>query len=137
MSIAGSAEAAFRFGRFTLDHHRGALLAEDGAEVPLRAKSYALLSYLVQHAGRLIERDELMTSVWPDVTVTDDSITQCVRDVRRALGDDGGHFIRTVAKRGYVFVADLTAVPRLTNPLPPDAVRTRGKTPGGAADQAG
>ena len=81
-------DAAYRFDRFTLDLARGALLAEDGSELPLRPKSFALLRLLVENAGRLLDRDAIMAAVWPDVFVTDDSITQCVRDVRRALGDE-------------------------------------------------
>ena len=85
---AGQASCfAYRFDRFTLDLTRGALLAEDGAELPLRPKSFALLRLLVENAGRLLDRDAIMAAVWPDVFVTDDSIAQCVRDVRRALGD--------------------------------------------------
>src|SRR4051794_41966345 len=91
---------AFRFDRFPLDLARGALLADDGAELPLRPKSFALLRLLVENAGRLLDRDAIMAAVWPDVFVTDDSITQCVRDVRKALGDGTGRLLRTVPRRG-------------------------------------
>jgi DNA-binding winged helix-turn-helix (wHTH) protein len=86
--------AAYRFGRFALDLQRGVLLADD-AERTLRAKSFALLRLFVENAGRLIDRDEIMRVVWPGVFVTDDSIAQCVRGIRRALGDDGQQFLRT------------------------------------------
>ena len=78
---------AYRFDHFTLDLDRGALLAPDGAELPLRPKSFALLQFLVENAGRLLDRDAIMQAVWPDVVVTDDSITQCVGEIRRALGE--------------------------------------------------
>src|SRR3954451_5839643 len=100
--------AAYRFDRFTLDLARGALLAEDGSELPLRPKSSALLRLLVENAGRLLDRDAIMAAVWPDVFVTDDSITQCVRDIRRALGDEAGRLLRTVPRRGYVFEAEVS-----------------------------
>ena len=78
----------YHFDRFRLDLVRGALLTSDGEELPLRPKSFALLELLVENAGRLLDRDTIMQAVWPDVFVTDDSITQCVRDIRRALGDE-------------------------------------------------
>jgi class 3 adenylate cyclase len=100
--------AVYRFGRFTLDLSRGALLAADGAELPLRPKSFALLRLLVENAGRLLDRDAIMAAVWPDVFVTDDSITQCVREIRRALGDDPPRLLRTVQRRGYLFAAEVS-----------------------------
>ena len=79
--------ATYRFDCFTLDLARGALLALDGAELPLRPKSFALLQLFVENAGQLLDRDTIMQAVWPDVFVTDDSITQCVRrDPARARG---------------------------------------------------
>src|SRR3954454_959660 len=98
---------AYCFDRFTLDLPRGTLLAPDGSELPLRPKSFALLRLLVENAGRLLDRDVIMAAVWPDVFVTDDSITQCVRDVRRALGDEAQRLLRTVPRRGYIFVTEV------------------------------
>jgi adenylate cyclase len=59
-----------------------------GAEVPLRAQSLAVLRHLVDNAGRAVSKDELIAAVWGGIAVTDDSLVQCVRDVRRALGDE-------------------------------------------------
>ncbi len=98
-------KAVYHFDRFTLDLVRGALLTADGTEIPLRPKSFTLLHYLVENAGRLIGRDELMSAVWPGVFVTEDSIGQCVKDVRRALGDEGQRLLRTLPRRGYLFAA--------------------------------
>src|SRR3954452_11940328 len=94
--------AAYSFDRFTLDLARGALLGPDGAELPLRPKSFALLRLLLERAGRLLGRDAIMRAIWPDVVVTDESITQCVRDVRKALDDGTGRLLRTVPRRGYL-----------------------------------
>ena len=82
----------------------------DGAEVPLRPKSFALLRLLVENAGRVVDRDAIMAAVWPDVVVTDESITQCVRDVRKALGDEAQALLKTVPKRGYLLAAEVTPV---------------------------
>jgi adenylate cyclase len=90
----------FRFGNVVLDVSRGSL-RDGGAEVALRSKALDLLLTLARNAGRTMSRDELFDAVWPAVTVTDDSITQCVREVRRAIGDSEGRVLRTIVKRGY------------------------------------
>lgn len=77
----------------------------DGVELPLRPKSFDVLEHLVCRAGRLVSREELFESVWPDVVVTDDSLTQCLIEIRKALGDEEHQIIRTVPRRGYLFEA--------------------------------
>jgi TolB-like protein len=79
----------------------GSLRDSKGSEVALRPKSHDLLFTLARNAGRVMSRDELFDAVWPDVTVTEDSISQCVREVRRAIGDPKGRILRTLIKRGY------------------------------------
>ncbi len=101
----------FRFSTFTLDLARGRLL--DGSkDVALRAKAFSLLSYLVRERGRVIPKAELLSELWPDVTVTEESLTQCVRDVRKALGHHAA-MLRTIPRRGYMFDGSLpgTVVP--------------------------
>ena len=80
---------AYQFGSFTLDLDQGALLGTDGAAMPLRPKSFALLRLLVENAGRLLSRDTIMEALWPNVFVTDDDVTQCIHDVRGVLGPRG------------------------------------------------
>jgi adenylate cyclase len=111
--------AVYRFGRSTLDVQRGVLLV-DGAERRLRPKSFALLRFLVQNGGRLVSRDEIMRAVWPDVVVTDDSIAQCVKEIRRAIDDPDSRLLRTLPRRGYLFVA---------GPTPPEARTARTADP--------
>jgi DNA-binding winged helix-turn-helix (wHTH) protein/tetratricopeptide (TPR) repeat protein len=89
-------------GGFVLDRARGMLLDAAGAPVPLRAKAWAVLLHLAERPGEVVSREALLDAVWPDVTVTDDSVTQCVAELRRALGEDGGRLLRTVPRRGYV-----------------------------------
>jgi TolB-like protein len=79
--------------------------------VPLRAKSFALLCYLARNTGRVVAKDELLDQVWPDVTVTEDSLTQAIRDLRRAIGDDRQEIVRTVARRGYLLAIPLEPEP--------------------------
>ncbi|MBV8094467.1 MAG: winged helix-turn-helix domain-containing protein [Acetobacteraceae bacterium] len=94
-----------RFGCFELDLIAGCLRGRNGAEIALRPKSFDLLRYLACNLNRLVSRDELMAAVWPNVFVTDDSITQCVAEIRRALGGEGQALLRTVPKRGYILAA--------------------------------
>src|SRR5215831_14626555 len=84
---AASSSRGFRFTGFTLDLLRGCLIHE-GREVKLRPKSFEVLKYLVERSGRLVSRAELMQAIWPDTSVTEESLAQCLMEVRRALQDD-------------------------------------------------
>ena len=61
-----------------------------------------MLLHLARNAGRLVSKQELIDAVWKDVAVTDDSLVQCLMEIRRALGD-AEHAIETVRGRGYLF----------------------------------
>src|SRR4051794_30603759 len=100
--------AAYRFGGYTLDPARGVLQDPQGIEAGLRPKTTEVLRHLADKAGRVVSREELMHAVWPDVIVTDDSISQCVFEIRRALGDEGASLLRTLPKRGYLLAAEVT-----------------------------
>lgn len=97
--------AVFRFAGFTLDLHSG-LLSDGRAPIALRPKSMELLTVLVRQAGRVVPKDELMETVWPSVYVTEDSLTQCIHDIRRALGERSATLLKTVPRRGYIFSRD-------------------------------
>lgn len=103
-------EKVFSFESFTLDLRRGCLRRED-REVELRPKSFEVLRYLVESAGRLVSKDELIRAVWPNVIVTDESLTRCVSDVRLALGDRDQRIVKTVPKRGYLFATLISSPP--------------------------
>lgn len=100
---------AIHFAGFTLDISKG-LLSRGSAAIELRPKSYALLSYMARNRGRVLSKDELLEAVWNDVTVTEDSLTQCIRDIRLALGTEGQTLIRTLPRRGYL-MEDGVAMP--------------------------
>jgi TolB-like protein len=102
--------AVLRFGSFRLDIGRAALLGPAGAGVPLCPRSFDVLRHLVENAGRVVSRDELLDAVWRGVIVTEDSVTQCVAEVRHALGRDAEGMLRTVPRRGYLFDAAVTPV---------------------------
>ncbi|NBD95119.1 MAG: tetratricopeptide repeat protein [Gammaproteobacteria bacterium] len=88
------------FGDYVVDLDSGMVFRGD-REIQLRPKSFAVLTYLAERPGQLVSKDELMTAIWDGVVVTDGALTQCILDIRRALGDSG--VIRTVPRRGYIF----------------------------------
>jgi predicted ATPase/DNA-binding winged helix-turn-helix (wHTH) protein len=106
----------YRFGGFTLDVARGCVL-KGGEAIKLRPKVYEVLKFLVEHAGQLIGKQELMQAVWPDSFVTDDSLVQCALELRRALDDRDQQLFKTVPRRGYLFTAEVIHAAQ-PNPLP-------------------
>jgi predicted ATPase/DNA-binding winged helix-turn-helix (wHTH) protein len=107
----------YQFGEFTLDVVRGCVL-KAGEEIKLRPKVYETLKYLVEHAGQLIGKQELMQAVWPGSFVTDDSLVQCILELRRALDDRSQHLFKTVPRRGYLFTAEVIQCATERDPLP-------------------
>ena len=99
-------------GPFTFDEARASLQGPSGP-VALRRKSTDVLRYLLERPGRLISKDELVNAVWPDVVVGDDSLAQCITEIRRALGQTGRACIKTVPRRGYLLEAEAPAAPRV------------------------
>jgi TolB-like protein/DNA-binding winged helix-turn-helix (wHTH) protein/Flp pilus assembly protein TadD len=99
----------YRFGGMTLDLARGSLRNGSG-DVRLRPKSFDLLTYFVSNAGRLLSKDELLEAVWPGVFVTEDSLVQRVKEIRRAVGDGEQVLIKTIPGRGYIFDLPVTVV---------------------------
>ncbi len=78
----------------------------EGKPVDLRSQSAEVLSVLAARQGEIVSKDALMQAVWPDTFVTDDSLTQCIADIRRAVGDDAHVIVETLPKRGYRLNAD-------------------------------
>lgn len=90
------------FGAYTLDIDRAALVKDD-VTLHLRRQSFDVLRYLVERAGRLVEKEELLDAIWGNTPVTDDSLTHCLIDIRKVLGDTQHELIQTVPRRGYIF----------------------------------
>lgn len=103
------ASPMLRLGAMTFDPHRGLLSGPSGREVTLRPKTAEVLRTLAERAGSVVSREALIDAVWPGVFVTDDSLTQCITEIRRALGEDGASLLRTLPKRGYLFAMSLAA----------------------------
>jgi DNA-binding winged helix-turn-helix (wHTH) protein/tetratricopeptide (TPR) repeat protein len=104
-------EVCFRAFRLDTANER---LWRGTRKVILRPKTFAVLRYLVENAGRLVTKNELLDAVWPGTAVSDVVPIVCIRELRKALGDDADapRFIETMSRRGYRFIAPLTAAPR-------------------------
>jgi DNA-binding winged helix-turn-helix (wHTH) protein len=96
----------YRFGPFELDVARGELL-ENGDPVTIQPKPFLLLTHLVKNAGRLFSTEELVDILWPDVHVSEASLSQAMSRLRNALGETPRNavFLETVPRRGYRFRA--------------------------------
>ncbi|HEY7922209.1 MAG TPA: winged helix-turn-helix domain-containing protein, partial [Vicinamibacteria bacterium] len=104
---AAKSRHAYSFKDFSLDLDRGCLWRGD-EELRLRPKVFEALKYLVLNDNRLVTKEELISALWPDSFVTDDSLVQCLVELRRALGDDAQGCLKTVPRRGYIFTATVS-----------------------------
>ena len=102
----------YEFGAFRLDPTERLLLRE-GQVVALTPKAFDLLVYLVEHHGHLVEKQSLMTALWPDTVVEEANLAYNISALRKALanGREDAKFIETVPTRGYRFVAPVVAAP--------------------------
>ena len=100
----------FEFGEFRLDVGERRL-SRPGVAVPLSPKAFDTLVVLVERAGRLVDKSELMQAVWPDAFVEEIGLARNISVLRKALNQDpdGVQYIETVPKRGYRFTAPVTA----------------------------
>lgn len=101
------ARSLHRFGDFSFDP-AAAELRRTGSVIPLRAKTLALLEYLVRRRGEVVSRAELMAALWPGTAVTDVVLNVCISELRGALGEDARapRYIQTVHRRGFRFAAE-------------------------------
>ncbi|TPI11707.1 winged helix-turn-helix domain-containing protein [Mesorhizobium sp. B4-1-1] len=84
-----------------LDIRRG-VIERDGRHLRIRPKTFAMLSYLARNPDRVVAKDELIEAIWGKLTVTDDALTQTVKDIRRVIDDKAANVVRTVPRRGYL-----------------------------------
>jgi DNA-binding winged helix-turn-helix (wHTH) protein len=94
-----------RFGSFQIDP-RTWLLTLDGRPVDLSPRLVEILGFIVSRGGEIVTKDELLEKFWPDVNVTDNTLTRAIADIRKALDDDSAHprYLQTASRRGYRFV---------------------------------
>lgn len=99
--MEAGATASVKFNGRVLDLDAGVIRDARGSETALRPQSLAVLKVLMQNLDRVVSKEELMDAVWPGIAVTENSLVQCISEIRRALGDDGQTLLKTVARRGY------------------------------------
>src|SRR5215471_632286 len=100
----------YQFGEFTVDCDQKVLL-RNGTPLPLAPKVFDTLVILVENGGRIVEKEALMNRLWPDTFVEEANLTFNIQQLRKALGDHAREplFIETVARRGYRFIAQVSA----------------------------
>jgi DNA-binding winged helix-turn-helix (wHTH) protein/Flp pilus assembly protein TadD len=114
--------SACTFLGFILDTQRQLLVCGNDT-LRLRPRTYDVLAYLAAHPGRLVSKHELMEAVWGEVAVTDDSLVQCLMEIRRALGPAQGA-ITTVRGRGYLLDTTVEWLDSAAHPSPPATLAT-------------
>ena len=101
----------YEFGSFRIDTVNHVLL-RDGETVSLKPKVFDTLLVLVENRGRVLDKDELLSRLWPDTVVEESNLTQNIYLLRKALGEESQAeaYIETMPKRGYRFVAKVNEV---------------------------
>lgn len=109
------------FAGFQLDRARAELRRPDGEVLKLRAKTLGLLVLFATNPGRVLSKQELLDAIWPNTYASDDTLFQCIREIRTALGDECRQLVRLVSGRGYLFEAEVsvqTASGDVPSPVP-------------------
>lgn len=103
-----SSDKIFHFGQFRLDARRNRLYLNN-VPVPLRRKTFEILLILVESAGQLVEKDQILSQVWPDQIIEESNLSQHVYKLRKSLGDTpkNQEYILTVPGKGYVFIQNV------------------------------
>lgn len=112
ISKHGTESKGFEFEGFRIDPAKRLLFGADDLTVPLMPKAFDTLLLLVEHSGEVLEKDLLLSRIWPDTVVEENNLTQNISVLRKALGEKPGEhrFIVTVPGRGYKFVAETREV---------------------------
>jgi len=106
----GIGGTVLRFAGFELDLDRVELRVVGGEAIKLRPKTFALLHLFATNPNRLLTKHELMSAIWPNIHVGDDSLFQCIREIRAALSDEKRQLVKSVSGRGYLFEADVVSI---------------------------
>lgn len=133
MKPAGNLPDRYAFGSFLLDRTQQRVQRNDGTAVALTPRLFSALLFFVERPGELLDKRSIIEAVWPGLFVEENNLNQVVWGLRRALGDDahGSHFIETVPRRGFRFVAAVTVLSANevshppAEPLPPVSGYTR------------
>ncbi len=121
--------ARFVFPPFVLDSDRH-VVVRDGVDLPLSPHLVDILQHLVASRGALVSKNDLLERFWPDVHVSENTLTRAIADIRKALDDDSRapRYIQTVARRGYRFLAAVDSdCHAATTPQRANAAATRSR----------
>jgi len=110
MSNAGA--EVYQFGEFLVDAAKRTLTNRANQQISLTPKAFDTLLYLLRHRGSVLDKEELMTAIWPDTVVEENNLNQNISTLRRALGEGRGehNYIATIPGRGYQLVAQVRDV---------------------------
>jgi DNA-binding winged helix-turn-helix (wHTH) protein/Flp pilus assembly protein TadD len=100
-----------RFAGFELDQRRAELRSADGVAIKLRPKTFEMLRLFATSGGRVLTKQELMEAVWPNIHVGEDSLFQCIRELRTALGDERRQLIKLASGGGYLLATEVVDAP--------------------------
>jgi TolB-like protein/DNA-binding winged helix-turn-helix (wHTH) protein len=106
-----------RLGPMEFNLATGELRDQQGRPVGLRSQSAEVLAHLARHPGRVVAKGDLIAAVWPDTFVTDDSLVQCITDIRRALGDHGHKIVLTHPRKGYRLIPTPKVAGSVSGPI--------------------
>ncbi len=131
MSQANTETAGYRFDSFYLDPRNRQLWREDKM-LALNSRYFDVLLLLVSRKGNLVEKRQIFEEIWAGVFVSDAALTQCIKDIRKQLGDDASkpRYIKTVPKHGYIFIGEVSESPGLSADSGPEALPPLGMSSG-------
>src|SRR5262244_2077963 len=114
----------YEFEPFVLDS-RSRILLKGGATVRLTPRAFDTLLVLVEHAAQVVDKEQLMKEVWPDIFVEEGNLSRNIYELRKALGDDPAEprYIETIPKRGYRFVALVKVSVAEPRPIGPPGIQ--------------
>ena len=111
MNAVDDRPADYLFDDICVDRHNFRML-KGGRPRAIEPRAFNVLIFLIEHRGRVVEKEELFEQVWRQAFVTDSALAQLIKNLRRALGDDANspRYIETVRKHGYRFIAEVREV---------------------------
>src|SRR3954462_1872614 len=126
------ASLRYAFGDFVLEPAQQRVRRLDGETLNLTPRLFSALQLFVENAGQLLDKDAMMRALWPGLIVDENSLSQVVSGLRRALCDDtvGSRYIQTVPRRGFRFIATVTVLPDSPVPevSPPPSLQAASQT---------
>jgi TolB-like protein/Tfp pilus assembly protein PilF len=105
-----AAESKLAIGGYSVDLE-GGIVQSGASTVFLRPKPTAVLLCLARQPGKVVSKAELLDAAWPGIHVTEDSLTQSIREIRKALADDDQSLVKTIARRGYMLNVQAESAP--------------------------